>query len=67
MGCFAMVCGIEQQKCHEKETRIKREGKFEEKHKLGFLPSGMLNAGDGALLEIKSDEPPTHCSLRRPL
>lgn len=43
MGCFAMVCGREQQKCHEKETRIKREGKSEEKHKLGFLPSGMLN------------------------
>lgn len=26
--------------CHKKETRIKREGKFEEKHKLGFLSSG---------------------------
>lgn len=53
MGCFAMVCGKEQQKSHEKETRIKREGKFEEKHKLGFLSSGTLNAGDGALLELK--------------
>lgn len=51
MGCFAMVCGKEQQKCH-KETRIKREGKFGEKHKLGFLSSGMLNTGWGALLEL---------------
>ena len=57
MGCFAMVCGKEQQKCH-KETRIKREGKFGEKHKLGFLSSGMLNTGWGALLELVQDEPP---------
>lgn len=67
MGCFAMVCGKEQQKCHKKETRIKREGKFEEKHKLGFLSRSMLNTGYGALLEIKQDELPIHCSLRRPL
>lgn len=39
--------------CHKKETRIKREGKFEEKRKLGFLSSGMLNTGHRALLEIK--------------
>lgn len=58
MGCFAMVCGKEQQKCHKKETRIKREGKFEEKHKLGFRSSGMLNAGYGAVLELEQDEPP---------
>lgn len=39
--------------CHKKETRIKREGKFEEKHKLGFLSSGMLNIGYGVLLEVR--------------
>lgn len=37
--------------CHKKETRIRREGKFEEKHKLGFLSSGMLNTGAGELLK----------------
>lgn len=39
--------------CHKKETRIKREGKFEETHKLGFLSSGMLSIDYRALLEIK--------------
>lgn len=40
-------------KCHKKETRIRRKGKFEEKHKLGFLSRGMLNIGYGVQLEIK--------------
>lgn len=52
--------------CHKKETRIKGEGKFEEKYKRGFLSSCRLSIGYGAGLEMK-DGLPNPFSLGRPL
>ena len=52
MGCFAMVCGTEQQNVIRRKQELKGKGNLR-KNKLNSFPVGMLNTGYGVLLEIK--------------
>lgn len=56
MGCFAMVCGKEQQNVIRRKQELKEKGNLKTRIRIPF----QWYAEQGAQLEIKWDEPPIH-------